>query len=1003
MGLIAGVGDFGLTELREETLQYRNEAEVILESVENLENIGIFNASTGVATIGATTITLTATPPSGWLNGQEVETTVAGTIGFAGINFLSGSTLNIGDKLRKRDTQWERIPEANSVVISNLIDIVLGTPIDVDKSIKNNFLASNTWVEDAEVGVSLTARISNSSASRGNIIFGGSTQKVYLYNCRGKKLVCTGLNNTNVNSALSYALYSEKPTDGQNLDAWGNTYYISGGTTTNLSLLTIPTNVKCVGLSCQVENISDPLIITDTVVEYENGMKNITDEINLTEIDDTKKQVSGGEGDVYNNIMSKINYNANSYDKGLIANYRVATNGSTISQTSAGIVAIKISAGCKYLVEGLFTGANNVSAISTYSTDDFSLLSSFGSYFLSSYLAGANLVNQSKIITPTTAEKSLVLCISSISTLKIWEISQGSISNVFEYKTGGGNIMKKNFKFDKTLNSTNIPINNFYTEANFVEERFNSFTRLKTSTNKILYVSTLTGNDSNNGLSRNAPLLSINQANTLAEDYDSIIIERGSLFTTQQTVSKKIQIDSYGDITKDKPLFSNFKTVDTTTISNIADVSEITTLNKAYKLNGYTNVYVIKHTYPASVANRSVIQTFMNGSRLGWWNTYTDYPSSTALTTLETNASTGDMFCNAYNGSFGNAITAGDYYIYFSTTNTVQSSLIEITDLFQQNLIFTSNYIDCRGIAWRGNASTDGCNIPNGFYENVENRDFPRHGFLFNSVKMLSCTAISKSGANGFYFHSLFAELSLPSIAFIKCKSIGKNGFGGDAIAGHTTSGALSDYPYDAMYVSDFYAEGINSVIRNAGAKRAFWDNVTIKDCETVGNFDNVTATNVSGNCLFTKTGSEQYIFRRPTANNTGYLYNAKIDIVDSIGRTIYLLSDASVTNWGTFIVDSFNIRVLQKQSNRYLFNCTNIASVAKVTFKNGILFAKNLLNSDTVSYLNGIQTGFAEKGINLENVKLFAVKNNLSSELFLQNSFLNEEEYDTFEFVNYN
>lgn len=106
MGLIAGVGDFGLTELRDETLQYRNEAEVILDTVENLDNIGILNASTGVATIETGTVTLTATPPIGWLNGQGLNITTAGNISFSGINFSSGQLFNNGDKLIKLGTQF---------------------------------------------------------------------------------------------------------------------------------------------------------------------------------------------------------------------------------------------------------------------------------------------------------------------------------------------------------------------------------------------------------------------------------------------------------------------------------------------------------------------------------------------------------------------------------------------------------------------------------------------------------------------------------------------------------------------------------------------------------------------------------------------------------------------------------------------------------------------------------------------------------------------------------
>lgn len=96
--------------IKNETIKVLEEAELVLDSIENLEDIGILNASTGVATIETGTVTLTATPPTAWLNGQEVTVTVSGSIGFAGINFTSGTVLNIGDKLRKRGTYWELVP-----------------------------------------------------------------------------------------------------------------------------------------------------------------------------------------------------------------------------------------------------------------------------------------------------------------------------------------------------------------------------------------------------------------------------------------------------------------------------------------------------------------------------------------------------------------------------------------------------------------------------------------------------------------------------------------------------------------------------------------------------------------------------------------------------------------------------------------------------------------------------------------------------------------------------
>ena len=71
--------------------------------------IGILNASNGIATIASGNITLSATPPVSWIDGQSVEVQTTGNISFSGINFTSGTTFNIGDKLRKRDTQWEII------------------------------------------------------------------------------------------------------------------------------------------------------------------------------------------------------------------------------------------------------------------------------------------------------------------------------------------------------------------------------------------------------------------------------------------------------------------------------------------------------------------------------------------------------------------------------------------------------------------------------------------------------------------------------------------------------------------------------------------------------------------------------------------------------------------------------------------------------------------------------------------------------------------------------
>lgn len=69
--------------------------------------LGSYNASTN-------TPTLTATPDVLLHDGDYYDVTTSGTVGFSGSNFLSGTVLNIGDKLKKKGTQWYLIASSLS-------------------------------------------------------------------------------------------------------------------------------------------------------------------------------------------------------------------------------------------------------------------------------------------------------------------------------------------------------------------------------------------------------------------------------------------------------------------------------------------------------------------------------------------------------------------------------------------------------------------------------------------------------------------------------------------------------------------------------------------------------------------------------------------------------------------------------------------------------------------------------------------------------------------------
>ena len=111
-----------VTQARDEAVQAKEDAQAILDAIDNLDSIGILNASTAVATIQTGNVTLTATPPTAWLNGQSVTVTTQGNISFAGINFTSGTTLYVGDELRKRGTQWELIKLDFSTIYAELLN-----------------------------------------------------------------------------------------------------------------------------------------------------------------------------------------------------------------------------------------------------------------------------------------------------------------------------------------------------------------------------------------------------------------------------------------------------------------------------------------------------------------------------------------------------------------------------------------------------------------------------------------------------------------------------------------------------------------------------------------------------------------------------------------------------------------------------------------------------------------------------------------------------------------
>jgi hypothetical protein len=105
-GIIAGVGDFGISQIKDEAIeskdlaqQYAEEANEALQSLAGADFEGEYNITTN-------TPALTGTPSSGLNNGKYYIINGSGAIGFAGANFSVGQVFNTGDRLIKKGTQW---------------------------------------------------------------------------------------------------------------------------------------------------------------------------------------------------------------------------------------------------------------------------------------------------------------------------------------------------------------------------------------------------------------------------------------------------------------------------------------------------------------------------------------------------------------------------------------------------------------------------------------------------------------------------------------------------------------------------------------------------------------------------------------------------------------------------------------------------------------------------------------------------------------------------------
>ena len=364
---------------------------------------------------------------------------------------------------------------------------------------------------------------------------------------------------------------------------------------------------------------------------------------------------------------------------------------------------------------------------------------------------------------------------SGVTEVKIGtNVYEGSTAKIIRKEIGFAT--KEEFNKIKNIKPFNTDIDEHLIAeicGKFYGERAITHNKYMTSASKVVYVDTFEGNDDNNGLSQDTPIQSLTKADEILSDGDTLLIKRGSKFTSKQSINKNgIIIDCYGDSSKEKPISYN--------LIDLTDASAIE------KVSGYNNIYRTRWDNDgASGSDRAAIQVFVDDKACGDWTIYTAYTTSSydvitesgAMQYLEANVDN-SAWCDAYiDNGFSKGWEAGTNYIYFALSfdptnqETLNAHKIQITRSVGQLIEFLGTDIDLRNFIWQ----TVCFNVlqPCRFNENVELYNFVRHGFHYTYSWFMNCkTEVLEGIGKHYHYQPKDDNTFYEEIIIVGCKAI---------------------------------------------------------------------------------------------------------------------------------------------------------------------------------------------------------------------------------------
>ena len=311
-------------------------------------------------------------------------------------------------------------------------------------------------------------------------------------------------------------------------------------------------------------------------------------------------------------------------------------------------------------------------------------------------------------------------------------------------------------------------------------------------TGNIYYLSSLNGNDGNNGTTKETAFKTLTKALSMLVDGDTLLIERGSEFRDEFVQIKdrsNIKISAYG-------------------IGENPIIQYLSILTDWEKVEGRNYIYRCPVHVSKCVAERGMTQVYLDGKYMTHIYDTNDLEEAEAMTYLDEHPNE-SSWCSC--GKYSEGWEAQDCYYYVSLTDSPSNHKIEADCWFMNGFIGTGNKnFDIRHLTQRGSGHRDGYSAAfNTYFEDCQFLDTAHHGIVYAKALFLDCT-IKSEYAIGYQYHYLSGTSNTEDDDLIcaNCKVI--NGQTGSAFSGHDTG---SGHKYSNYYIENCYVEGCNSIL----------------------------------------------------------------------------------------------------------------------------------------------------------------------------------------------